>query len=196
MLICLHCGSGMIATTREWVSKHGWTIRKRCVKCGRDKIEDTGSKSHGTSPLQTGEKIAKEASMGKSGICKYEGCDKVRLAGGYCYRHYKEVNGHPYTGGLKNHKGGNIEMTDVRVRVKPEVLAERMAQELTEASEQRTVVVVVDSGLFDRLTTQAKASFRDVNQQAAYILHKALNEKADDTYQPGTYQSGSGRRGG
>lgn len=84
MLKCLHCGSYMIVTTREWVSGHGWTIRRRCLKCGRDKIEDT----------QTGEKIAKEARMGKSGTCKFEGCTKKTLAGGYCYRHYKQVHGH------------------------------------------------------------------------------------------------------
>lgn len=32
--------------------------------------------------------------MSKSGICKFEGCTKKILAGGYCYRHYKEVHGH------------------------------------------------------------------------------------------------------
>ena len=127
--------------------------------------------------------------MGKSGICKYEGCDKVRLAGGYCYRHYKEVNGHPYRGGLKNHKGGNIEVPDVRVRVKPEVLAERMAQGKIKTAE---IVVVVDLSLFEKLSAQAKASFRDVNQQAAYILHKELSKNNLDD----TYQSGSGRRPG
>lgn len=94
MLKCLHCGSYMIATTREWVYGHGWTIRRRCLKCGRDKIEDTGSNSHDTSPLQTGEKIAKEARMGESGTCKFEGCTKKILVGGYCYRHYKQVHGH------------------------------------------------------------------------------------------------------
>gem|GEM_PF-6978567 len=174
MLICIHCGSGMIATTREWVSRHGWTIRRRCLKCGREKFEERENPAK-VIRKEVLEIVKKEENVGKKGKCRFDGCDKQILAGGYCYRHYKEVNGHPYTGGLKNHKGGNIEMTDVRVRVKPEVLAERMAQELTEASEQRTVVVVVDSGLFDRLTTQAKASFRDVNQQAAYILHKELS---------------------
>ena len=166
MLVCLHCGSGMIATTREWVSRHGWTFRKRCVKCGRDKIEDTGSNSHDTSPLQTGEKIAKEARMSKSGICKFEGCTKKVLAGGYCYRHYKTVHGHPYKGGQKNHKGGNIEVP--------------------EKSNQQPIPLIqlfLYPELLDKLTKAAKAEWRTPEGQAAYLIEKALQEKADDNYQ-------------
>lgn len=166
MLICLHCGSGMIATTREWVSRHGWTIRRRCLKCGRDKIEDTGSNTHGTSPLQTGEKIAKEANMGKSGICKYEGCDKVRLAGGYCYRHYKEVNGHPYRGGQKNHKGGNIRMTTEQ-KIIP-------AAEATQADPIPLIQLFLDPELLEKLTARAKAEYRTPEQQANFYILQML----------------------
>jgi len=157
MLVCLHCGSGMIATTREWVSRHGWTIRRRCLKCGRDKIEDTGSNSHDTSPLQTGEKIAKEKTMSKSGICKFEGCTKKTLAGGYCYRHYKQVHGHPYTGGLKNHKGGNIEVQG-KGNQEPIPL----------------IQLFLYPELLDRLTKAAKAEWRTPEGQAAYLIEKAL----------------------
>jgi hypothetical protein len=147
----------MIATTREWVSRHGWTFRKRCVKCGRDKIEDTGSNSHGTSPLQTGEKIAKEKTMSKSGICKFEGCTKKILAGGYCYRHYKEVNGHPYKGGVRNHKGGNIEMP--------------------EKNNQEPIPlfrIFLDPELLEKLTDAAKREYRTPELHAAYLIDKAL----------------------
>jgi hypothetical protein len=171
----------MIATTREWVSRHGWTIRRRCLKCGRDKIEDTGSNSHDTSPLQTGEKIRQEERMGKKGICTFAGCDKRILAGGYCYRHYKEVNGHPYKGGQKNHKGGNIKMP------------ERGAVEKTPAQADPVPLfrIFLDPELLDKLTAAAKREYRTPELHAAYLIEKALQEKAD-----GTYQSGSGRRGG
>ena len=161
MLVCLHCGSGMIATTREWVSRHGWTIRRRCLKCGRDKIEDTGSNTHGTSPLQTGEKIAKEASMGKSGVCKFEGCTKNILAGGYCYRHYEVVNGHKYEGGLRNHKGGNIEVPG-KDNQQPIPL----------------IQLFLYPELLDRLTKAAKAEWRTPEGQAAYLIEKGLEVKA------------------
>ena len=160
MLKCLHCGSYMIATTREWISKHGWTFRKRCLKCGRDKIEDTGNNSHGTSPLQTGEKIRQEERMGKKGICKFEGCTKKILAGGYCYRHYEVVNGHPYKGGQKNHKGGNIEMP------------EKNNQEPIPLFQ-----IFLDPELLDRLTAAAKREYRTPELHAAYLIDKALEVK-------------------
>ncbi len=182
MLICLHCGSGMIATTREWVSRYGWATRRRCLKCGRDKIEDTGSNTHGTSPLQTGEKIAKEARMGKSGTCKFEGCTKKTLAGGYCYRHYKVVHGHRYEGGKINHKGGNIEMAGneekICVRVKPEVLAERIAQGKVKAPLDSAIPLIrifLDPELLEKLTAAAKKEYRTPELHAAWILDKELS---------------------
>ena len=171
MLICLHCGSGMIATTREWVSRHGWTIRRRCLKCGRDKIEDTGSNSHDTSPLQTGEKIRQEERMGKKGICTFAGCDKRILAGGYCYRHYKEVNGHPYKGGLKNHKGGNIEMPKIPERI---VLGRVKAESADPVPLFR---IFLDPELLDKLTAAAKKEWRTPEGQAAYLIEKGLEVK-------------------
>lgn len=168
MFKCLHCGSHMIATTREWVSRYGWATRRRCLKCGRDKIEDTGSNTHGTSPLQTGEKIAKEKTMSKSGICKFEGCDKRILAGGYCYRHYKTVHGHKYEGGQKNHKGGNIRMTTEQ-KIIP-------AAEATQVDPPIPLIqLFLYPELLEKLTARAKAEYRTPEQQAAYILHKELS---------------------
>ena len=112
--------------------------------------------------------------MGKSGTCKFEGCTKKTLAGGYCYRHYKQVHGHPYTGGLKNHKGGNIEVQG-KGNQEPIPL----------------IQLFLYPELLDRLTKAAKAEWLTPEGHAAYLIEKALQEKADDTY-----QSGSGRRGG
>ena len=95
--------------------------------------------------------------MVKKGKCKFEGCDKQILAGGYCYRHYKEVNGHPYKGGLKNHKGGNIEMP--------------------EKNNQEPIPlfrIFLDPELLEKLTKKAKEEFRTPEQQAAYMLSKEL----------------------
>ena len=177
MLVCARCGSGSIVLDRENIPGVGWIERPKCLKCGRDKIEDTGSNSHDTSPLQTGEKIRQEERMGKKGICTFAGCDKRILAGGYCYRHYKEVNGHPYKGGQKNHKGGNIEVPEPRVRVKPEVLAERIVLgRVKPLPDSATPLfrIFLDPELLDRLTKRAKKEYRTPEQQAAYLIEKAL----------------------
>lgn len=71
MLICLHCGSGMIATTREWVSRHGWTIRRRCLKCGRGKFANIDNSKQE-------EKVMAHLR------CKHDGCDKGGAIQGYC----------------------------------------------------------------------------------------------------------------
>ena len=122
--------------------------------------------------------------MSKSGICKFEGCDKQILAGGYCYRHYKEVNGHPYKGGLKNHKGGNIRMTTEQ-NIVP-------AASATQADPVPLIQLFLYPELLEKLTKAAKAEWRTPEGQAAYLIEKALEEKASND----TYQSGSGRRPG
>jgi len=163
----------MIATTREWVSRHGWTIRRRCLKCGREKFEERENPAK-VIRKEVLEIVKKEENVGKKGKCRFDGCDKQILAGGYCYRHYKEVNGHPYKGGVRNHKGGNIEMP--------------------EKNNQEPIPlfrIFLDPELLDKLTAAAKREYRTPELHAAWLIDKALQEKADDTY-----QSGSGRRGG
>ena len=99
--------------------------------------------------------------MGKKGICTFAGCDKRILAGGYCYRHYKEVNGHPYTGVFKNHKGGNIEVP--------------------EKGNQEPIPLIqlfLYPELLDKLTKAAKAEWRTPEGHAAYLIEKALEDKA------------------
>ena len=156
MLICIHCGSGMIATTREWVSRHGWTIRRRCLKCGREKFEERENPAK-VIRKEVLEIVKKEENVGKKGKCRFDGCDKQILAGGYCYRHYKEVNGHPYKGGLRNHKGGNIEVP--------------------EKNNQEPIPLIqlfLYPELLDKLTKAAKAEWRTPEGHAAYLIEKGL----------------------
>lgn len=101
--------------------------------------------------------VKKEENVGKYGTCKFEGCTKKILAGGYCYRHYKEVNGHPYTGVFKNHKGGNIEVP--------------------EKGNQEPIPLIqlfLYPELLDKLTKAAKAEWRTPEGHAAYLIEKAL----------------------
>ena len=173
MLVCAHCGSGSIIPEKEFVYGKGWIERPKCLKCNRDKFVERENPAK-IIRTELVERVKEEATMAKSGQCKFEGCDKRILAGGYCYRHYKEVNGHPYTGVFKNHKGGNIEVPE-KGNQEPIPLFQ----------------IFLDPELLDKLTAAAKREYRTPELHAAYLIEKALNEKADDTYQPG-----SGRRGG
>jgi hypothetical protein len=174
VLVCAHCGSGSIIPEKEFVYGQGWIERPKCLKCGREKFEERENPAK-IIRTELVERVKEEAKvMGNSGKCKFEGCDKSRLAGGYCYRHYKEVNGHPYRGGQKNHKGGNIEMP--------------------EKNNQEPIPlfrIFLDPELLEKLTDAAKREYRTPELHAAWLIDKALQEKADDTY-----QSGSARRGG
>jgi transcription elongation factor Elf1 len=182
---CSKCGRTdfvEVITDREKIS-----AEYHCAFCGNyavlgvptrwgfvEVVKDTVEKIEPTECKPKLEIVKKEARMGKYGTCKFEGCTKKILAGGYCYRHYKEVNGHPYTGVFKNHKGGNIEVP--------------------EKGNQEPIPLIqlfLYPELLDKLTAAAKREYRTPELHAAYLIEKALNEKADDTYQPG-----SGRRGG
>jgi len=188
VLICAHCGSGSIIPEKEFVYGQGWITRPKCLKCGREKFVEAENPAT-IIRTELAERVKEEAKvMGNSGICKYEGCDKVRLAGGYCYRHYKQVNGHPYKGGLRNHKGGNIEVPEPRVRVKPEALAERIVLgRVKPLPDSATPLfrIFLDAELLEKLTAAAKREYRTPELHAAYLIDKALQEKADGTYQSG-----------
>lgn len=165
MLVCAHCGSGSIILEKEFVYGQGWIERPKCLKCSREKFVERENPAK-IIRTELVERVKEEAkTMGKSGQCKFEGCDKVRLAGGYCYRHYKEVNGHPYKGGLKNHKGGNIEM--------PGKVQDMVTVEVH--SEGPFVIVRLEPETIEALRKRAKAEYRTAEQQAAYILHKELS---------------------
>jgi hypothetical protein len=167
VLVCAHCGSGSIIPEKEFVYGQGWIERPKCLKCNREKFVE---KENPAKIIRTElvERVKEEAKVAKSGICKYEGCDKVRLAGGYCYRHYKEVNGHPYRGGQKNHKGGNIRMTTEQ-KIIP-------AASATQADPPIPLIqLFLYPELLEKLTARAKAEYRTPEQQAAYILHKELS---------------------
>jgi len=201
VLVCTHCNSQSVVYDQEYVTGTGWISRPRCLKCGRGKFANIDNSKQG-------EKVMAYLR------CKHDGCDKGGAIQGYCNNHFaekygitasqykaekrgrsedplevagrvldkasekrkleKEVNGHPYTGGLKNHKGGNIEVP--------------------EKGNQEPIPLIqlfLYPELLDRLTKAAKAEWRTPEGQAAWLIDKALQEKADDTY-----QSGSGRRGG
>jgi hypothetical protein len=167
MLKCARCGSSSIVPDTEMLpGVPGWHRYEKCLMCGcREFVEIENPATIIRTELV--ERVKEEAKVAKSGICKYEGCDKVRLAGGYCYRHYKEVNGHPYKGGLKNHKGGNIRMTTEQ-KVIP-------AASATQADPIPLFRIFLDPELLEKLTARAKAEYRTAEQQAAYILHKELS---------------------
>jgi hypothetical protein len=187
MLVCAHCGSGSIIPEKEFVYGQGWITRPKCMKCGRDKFVERENPAK-IIRTELAERVKEEEkTMGKSGQCKFEGCDKVRLAGGYCYRHYKEVNGHPYKGGLKNHKGGNIEVKGkgpegikaVVGGVKNNTTFEKLPPiETALVGEERTATplfqIFLDPELLEKLTARAKAEYRTPEMHAAYLIEKAL----------------------
>ena len=156
MLVCAHCGSGSIIPEKEFVYGQGWIERPKCLKCGREKFEERENPAK-VIRKEVLEIVKKEENVGKKGKCKFEGCDKQILAGGYCYRHYKLANGQPYRGGQKNHKGGNIEVP--------------------EKSNQEPVPlfqIFLDPELLDKLTAAAKREYRTPELHAAYLIDKAL----------------------
>jgi predicted nucleic-acid-binding Zn-ribbon protein len=167
MLKCARCGSSSIVPDTEMLpGVPGWHRYEKCLMCGcREFVEIENPATIIRTELV--ERVKQEAKVAKSGICKYEGCNKSRLAGGYCYRHYKEVNGHPYKGGQKNHKGGNIRMTTEQ-KVIP-------AASATQADPIPLFRIFLDPELLEKLTARAKAEYRTAEQQAAYILHKELS---------------------
>jgi predicted nucleic-acid-binding Zn-ribbon protein len=187
MLKCARCGSSSIVPDTEMLpGVPGWHRYEKCLMCGcREFVEIENPATIIRTELV--ERVKQEAKVAKSGICKYEGCNKSRLAGGYCYRHYKEVNGHPYKGGQKNHKGGNIRMTTEQkvipaasaTQADPIVWMEQAKQFEDHIDPNGLNIILfrifLDPELLEKLTARAKAEYRTAEQQAAYILHKELS---------------------
>jgi hypothetical protein len=78
--ICGDCGSGNL---RDDFDKRGKRTGRYCFMCGSKNIKE----------------VEKEEGMSEKKKCSVEGCEKVAVVEGICWRHYHEKHGHTYKPG-------------------------------------------------------------------------------------------------
>lgn len=187
MLVCSHCGSQMIAEDRIFVSQVGWTVHRRCLKCGRDKIQDKDVQNYsksdhtetGTSPLQTGENVSKkEENMGTHGKkCTAEGCEKGAWLKGLCHKHYMEKYGEY----VPVKRGTGVVVPKKEKRPTEAIIPEQAAMEQGENRKDPAPLpglrIIIPDKLLEKLAFVAEREYRTVNQQAAYFVTKGLERE-------------------
>ena len=206
MLVCTHCNSQSVVYDQEYVTGTGWISRPRCLKCGRGKFANIDNSKQ-------------EEKVMAYLRCKHDGCDKGGAIQGYCINHFAEKYGITASQYRAEKRGRSEDPLEVAGRVLdkasekrkleadqdapglikkvPDPAAEKAAEEIKPTLCDKPVetvtdlLVVLPPEVKEALGAKAKEEYRSPEQQAAYMIHKALQEKADDTYQPG-----SGRRGG
>jgi len=181
----------MIATTREWVSRHGWTIRPRCLKCGRGKFANIDNSKQ-------------EEKVMAYLRCKHDGCDKGGAIQGYCNNHFAEKYGITASQYKAEKRGRSEDPLEVARRVlkkasekrkleaeqdapglikkAPDPTAEKAAEEIKPTlrfySEGPFLLVTLPPEVKEALGAKAKAEYRSPEQQAAYLIEKGLEVKA------------------
>jgi hypothetical protein len=135
-----------------------------------------------------------EDSMAK---CSVEGCEKKVWVKGYCAKHYTEAFGKAYKPPSEAAKRAS------RVKAKPEAIQERveqgkipppfsetkapepepkaptLADKLEQIEAEKAIPlfqIFLDPELLDELTKKAKAEYRTPEQQAAYLIDRALKK--------------------
>lgn len=227
MIICCHCSSQMIAEDNEFISGHGWTIRRRCLKCGREKFKEVEneknySENYSTdhddkdvSPMQLGESLKKkevrrmvtESDCRKYGITleQYKANKRTRTESlERVVERMKHETGIPVTEKAKPE-------TKAHEPKKPEAKAwppdAEDAKKATKAKDEKKyssydildVVgkcmgvfapppdklvsdqfllgpIFLNNDLLDKLKAKAKADYRTLELEAAYLIDKGLQE--------------------
>jgi hypothetical protein len=199
MLTCSKCGHHdqiEHVTTR-------WGNEIHCHFCGNVAIEGVKArwpfverKVYGSSPVLEAIRIIKayeiaqsplttfegqEVSMATKPKCSVEGCPKKAHVKGICDRHYREQFGHSYKPEKK--RGQKLEPAK-KVEPKAPTLADKLEQMKAEQRKARVEAekaiplfqIFLDPELLDELTKKAKAEYRTPEQQAAYLIDKALKK--------------------
>jgi hypothetical protein len=117
-----------------------------------------------------------EENMATKPLCSVEGCTKTAHVKGVCDRHYREKFGHSYKPESKRGQK--------KAEPKAPTLADKLEQMKAEQRKARVEAekaiplfqIFLDPELLDELTKKAKAEYRTPEQQAAYLIDKALKK--------------------
>ena len=192
MLVCTHCNSQSVVYDQEYVTGTGWISRPRCLKCGRGKFANIDNSK------QEGKVMAYLR-------CKHNGCDKGGAIQGYCNNHFAEKYGITASQYKAEKRGRSEDPLEVAGRVldkasekrkleadqdapglikkAPDPAAEKAAEEIKPTlrfySEGPFLLVALPPEVKEALGAKAKAEYRSPEQQAAYMIDKALRGQAE-----------------
>ena len=194
MLVCTHCNSQSVVYDQEYVTGTGWISRPRCLKCGRGKFANIDNSKQ-------------EEKVMAYLRCKHDGCDKGGAIQGYCNNHFAEKYGITASQYKAEKRGRSEDPLEVAGRVldkasekrkleaeqdapglikkAPDPAAEKAAEEIKPTLCDKPVETVTDllvalpPEVKEALGAKAKEEYRSPEQQAAYLIDRALRGQAE-----------------
>ena len=168
MLVCTHCNSQSVVYDQEYVTGTGWISRPRCLKCGRGKFANIDNSKQ--------EEKVMAITTATCSVCG----TKPKAAGYLCpdcffERHGITVETYRANKAYRAEKPASVA---IRLKKAPDPAAEKAAEEIKPTlrfySEGPFLLVALPPEVKEILEVEAKEEYRSPEQQAAYMIDKAL----------------------
>ena len=170
MLVCTHCNSQSVVYDQEYVAGTGWISRPRCLKCGRGKFANIDNSKQ--------EEKVMAITTATCSVCG----TKPKAAGYLCpdcffERHGITVETYRANKAYRAEKPASVA---IRLKKAPDPAAEKAAEEIKPTLCDKPVetvtdlLVVLPPEVKEALGAKAKEEYRSPEQQAAYMIDKAL----------------------